>query len=59
MKTEKLKIKYPSCFEYALYMTKNEAERILLMSGHRIFELAKISSVKAEQIFWSVTYRFL
>ncbi len=51
MKTEELKIKYPSGFEYAVHMTKEEMEQhIRLMAALKMFELGKISSGKAAEL---------
>ena len=51
MKTEELKIKYPSGFEHAVHMTKDEIEHhIRLMAALKMFELGKISSGKASEL---------
>ena len=51
MKTEELKIKYPSGFEHAVHMTKEEIEQhIRLMAALKMFELGKISSGKASEL---------
>jgi predicted HTH domain antitoxin len=51
MKTEELKIKYPSGFEHAVHMTKEEMEHQLrLMAALKMFELGKISSGKAAEL---------
>ncbi len=51
MKTEELKIKYPSGFEHAVHMTKDEIEQhIRLMAALKMFELGKISSGKASEL---------
>ncbi len=51
MKTEELKIKYPSGFENAVHMTKEEMEQhIRLMAALKMFELGKISSGKAAEL---------
>lgn len=51
MKTEELKIKYPSGFEYAVHMTKEELEQhIRLMAALKMFELGKVSSGKAAEL---------
>jgi len=51
MKIEELKIKYPSGFEYAVHMTKEEMEHhIRLMAALKMFELGKVSSGKAAQL---------
>ena len=50
MKTEELKIKYPSGFEHSVHMTKEEMEQhIQLMAALKMFELGKISSGKAAE----------
>lgn len=51
MKTEELKIKYPSGFERAVHMTKEEVEQhIRLMAALKMFELGKVSSGKAAEL---------
>jgi hypothetical protein len=51
MKIEELKIKYPSGFEHAVHMTKEEIEQhIRLMGALKMFELGKISSGKAAEL---------
>jgi predicted HTH domain antitoxin len=51
MKTEELKIKYPTGFEHAVHMTKDEMEQhIRLMAALKMFELGKISSGKAAEL---------
>jgi len=51
MKVEELKIKYPSGFEHAVHMTKEEMEyHIRLMAALKMFELGKISSGKAAEL---------
>jgi predicted HTH domain antitoxin len=51
MKTEELKIKYPSGFEHAVHLTKEEIEQhIRLMAALKMFELGKISSGKASEL---------
>ncbi len=51
MKIEDLKIKYPSGFEDAVHMTKDEMEQhIRLMAALKMFELGKVSSGKAAQL---------
>ena len=51
MKTEELKIKYPSGFEHAVHMTKDEiGHHIRLMAALKMFELGKISSGKASEL---------
>ncbi|MDI6889855.1 MAG: UPF0175 family protein [Thermodesulfovibrionales bacterium] len=51
MKTEELKIRYPSGFEHSVHMTKEEMEQhIRLMAALKMFELGKISSGKAAEL---------
>lgn len=51
MKTDELKIKYPSGFENYVHMTKEEMEQhIRLMAALKMFELGKISSGKAAEL---------
>ena len=51
MKVEELKIKYPSGFEHAVHMTKEEIEHhIRLMAALKMFELGKISSGRAAEL---------
>jgi len=51
MKTEEIKIKYPSGFEHAVHMTKEEIEQhIRLMAALKMFELGKIPSDKAAEL---------
>lgn len=51
MKTEELKIKYPSGFENAVHLSKKELEQhIRLMAALKMFELGKISSGKAAEL---------
>jgi predicted HTH domain antitoxin len=51
MKTEELKIKYPTGFEQAVHMTKEEMEQhIRLMAALKMFELGKITSGKAAEL---------
>ena len=51
MKTEELKIKYPSGFEHSVHMTKEEMEQhIRLMAALKMFELGKVSSGKAAEL---------
>ena len=51
MKIEELKIKYPTGFEHAVHMTKEEMEQhIRLMAALKMFELGKISSGKAAEL---------
>lgn len=43
MKTEELKIKYPSGFEQYVHMTKEEMEQcIRLMAALKMFEIGKL-----------------
>ena len=51
METEEIKIRYPSGFEHAVHMTKEELEQhIRLMAALKMFELGKISSGNAAQL---------
>lgn len=51
MEIEELKIKYPTGFEQAVHMTKEEMEQhIRLMAALKMFELGKISSGKAAEL---------
>jgi len=51
MKIEELKIKYPTGFEHAVHLTKEEMEQhIRLMAALKMFELGKISSGKAAEL---------
>lgn len=51
MKTEELRIKYPSGFEHSVHMTKGEMEQhIRLMAALKMFELGKVSSGKAAEL---------
>jgi len=60
MKTEELKIKYPSGFELAVHMTKEEMEHhIRLMASLKMFELGKVSSGKAAQLAGMTRVEFL
>ncbi len=59
-KTEELTIKYPSGFEYAVHMTKEEMEQhIRLMAALKMFELGKISSGKAAELAGMSRVEFL
>jgi predicted HTH domain antitoxin len=60
MQTEELKIKYPSGFELAVHMTKEEMEQhIRLMAALKMFELGKVSSGKAAQLAGMPRVEFL
>jgi predicted HTH domain antitoxin len=60
METEKLKIRYPSGFELAVHMTKDELEHhIRLMAALKMFELGKISSGKAAELAGMSRVEFL
>jgi predicted HTH domain antitoxin len=60
MKTEELKMKYPSGFELAVHMTKEEMEHhIRLMASLKMFELGKVSSGKAAQLAGMTRVAFL
>lgn len=51
MKTEELKIKYPTGFELAVHLSKEEMEQhIRLMAALKMFELGKVSSGKADEL---------
>ena len=51
MKTEELIIKYPSGFEHAVHLSKEEMEQhIRLMAALKMFELGKVSSGKAAEL---------
>ena len=51
MKTEELIIKYPSGFEHAVQLSKEEMEQhIRLMAALKMFELGKVSSGKAAEL---------
>ena len=51
MKVEELKIKYPSGFEHAVHMTKEDIEHhIRLIAAIKMFELGKVSSGKAAEL---------
>jgi predicted HTH domain antitoxin len=51
METEELKIRYPTGFELAVRMTKDELEHhIRLMAALKMFELGKVSSGKAAEL---------
>ena len=51
MKTEELTIKYPSGFENAVHLSKEEMEQhIRLMAALKMFELGKVSSGKAAEL---------
>ncbi|MBW1796755.1 MAG: UPF0175 family protein [Deltaproteobacteria bacterium] len=60
METEEIKMKYPSGFEFAVHMTKEELEHhIRLMAALKMFELGKISSGKAAQLAGMSRVEFL
>ena len=51
MKTEELTIRYPSGFETAIHLSKEEMEyHIRLMAALKMFELGKVSSGKAAEL---------
>ncbi len=51
MKTEELTLKYPSGFEHAVHLSKEEMEQhIRLMAALKMFELGKVSSGKAAEL---------
>jgi len=60
MKTEELKIRYPSGFEQSVHMTKEEMEQhIRLMAALKMFELGKVSSGKAAELAGMSRVEFL
>lgn len=60
MKIEELKIRYPSGFEHAVHMTKEEIEQhIRLMAALKMFELGKVSSGKAAELAGMSRVEFL
>ena len=60
METEELKMKYPSGFEFAIHMTKEElGHHIRLMAALKMFELGKISSGKAAELAGMTRVEFL
>jgi predicted HTH domain antitoxin len=60
MEIEELKIRYPSGFEQAVHLTKEELEQhIRLMAALKMFELGKISSGKAAQLAGMSRVEFL
>jgi predicted HTH domain antitoxin len=60
MEMQEFKIKYPSGFEYALHMTKEELEyHIRLMAALKMFELGKVSSGKAAELAGMSRVEFL
>lgn len=60
MKIEEIKMKYPSGFEHAIHLTKEEMEQhIRLMAALKMFELGKVSSGKAAQLAGMSKVEFL
>ncbi len=60
MKTEEMKIKYPTGFEHAVHMTREEMEQhIRLMAALKMFELGKVSSGKAAELAGMSRVEFL
>ena len=60
MKTEELIIKYPTGFELAVHMSKEEMEQhIRLMAALKMFELGKVSSGKAAELAGMTRVEFL
>jgi predicted HTH domain antitoxin len=60
MKTEDLIIKYPSGFEHAVHLSKDEIEQhIRLMAALKMFELGKVSSGKAAELAGMSRVEFL
>ena len=57
---EELKIKFPSGFEKAIHMTKEELEHhVRLMAALKMFELGKVSSGKAAEFVGMPRIEFL
>jgi predicted HTH domain antitoxin len=51
MKTEEITLKYPTGFEHAVHLSKEELEQhIRLMAALKMFELGKVSSGKAAEL---------
>jgi len=60
MEMEELKIRYPSGFEHAVHMTKDELEHhIPLMAALKMFQLGKVSSGKAAELAGMSRLEFL
>ena len=60
METEEIKMKYPSGFELAVHMTKEEMEHhIRLMAALKMFELGKVSSGRAAELAGMTRVDFL
>ena len=60
METQELTIRYPSGFQHAVHMTKDELEyNIRLMAALKMFELGKISSGKAAELAGISRFEFL
>jgi hypothetical protein len=60
METEELKMRYPTGFELAVHMTKDELEQhIRLMAALKMFELGKVSSGKAAELAGMSRVEFL
>ena len=60
MKTEDLILKYPSGFEHAVHLSKNEIEQhIRLMAALKMFELGKVSCGKAAELAGMSRVEFL
>jgi predicted HTH domain antitoxin len=60
MNIEEIGMKYPSGFELAVHMTKEEMEsHIRLMAALKMFELGKVSSGKAAQLAGMSRVEFL
>ena len=60
MEMEELKIKFPSGFEHAIHVTKEELEHhVRLMAALKMFELGKVSSGKAAEFAGMSRIEFL
>jgi predicted HTH domain antitoxin len=60
METGELKMRYPTGFELAVHMTKDELEQhIRLMAALKMFELGKVSSGKAAELAGMSRVEFL
>jgi len=57
---EEFKIRYPSGFEQAIHMTREELEHLIrLMAALKMFELGKVSSGKAAELAGMSRIEFL
>ena len=60
MKNEELILKYPSGFEHAVHLSKEEMEQhIRLMAALKMFELGKVSSGEAAELAGMTRVEFL